>query len=115
MRRDEIKRIIIHYGDNDFLQVFDWIGKVLLFTLENKNIVDEEILNNSNEIEQFVISLFPTAFNFVCKTARMNQAIIDDFKRITFEYNFNYDNADYIWGSCESLIVDLETKDSYIR
>jgi hypothetical protein len=61
MRKEEIKNILIIHSDNDFVRVWNWIGKVTLFTLKNKNICDEEMLEDSEDIEKFVRSLLPTA------------------------------------------------------
>jgi hypothetical protein len=61
MRKEEIKNILIIHSDNDFVRVWNCIVNVTLFTLKNKNICDEEMLEDSEDIEKFVRSLLPTA------------------------------------------------------
>ena len=64
MKKEDIKRIMIVHNDNDFVRTFDWIGKVLLETLINKNICAEEMLEDSEDIEKFVYDLLPVAIEF---------------------------------------------------
>ena len=54
MKREEIKNIMIVHHDNDFVRVWDWIGKVVLMTLFNDvNICGCKILEDSEDIEKF--------------------------------------------------------------
>ena len=64
MRKEEIKKIMIVHNDNDFIRIWDWIGKITLLTLKTKNLCFEEMLEESEDIEKFVHSLLPTAIEF---------------------------------------------------
>lgn len=115
--------MICHY-DNDFVRVFDWIGKVTLMSLLELNICGEEMLETSDDIEAFIHSLLPTAIEFAqYKCGRNRQTLEEDkliylssyFKKMRFKYNFDETDEDYIFGGSELLIIDLENKQSYIR
>ena len=129
MNKTEIKKIMITNIDNDFVRVWDWIGNVLLFTLTHKNICNEEMLEDSEDIEDFVFSLLPSAIEFTqYKACRYEDYVryenvskeevsrlSEYFKNIKFKYNFNETDSDWIFGGSETLIIDLEKKESYIR
>ena len=116
--------MVCHY-DNDFVRVFDWIGKVTLTTLLKQNICGEEMLETSDDIEAFIHSLLPTAIEFAQYKCGRNRQTLEEgkltwlssyFKDMRFKYNFDYETDDeYISGGSELLIIDLENKQSYIR
>jgi len=56
MRKEEIKRIMIIHNDNDFVRVWDWIGKVALMTITNDNICGCKVLEDSEDFEKFIHS-----------------------------------------------------------
>ena len=112
MRKEEIKRIMIVYSDNDFVRVWDWIGKVTLTTIiEDTNICGSKVLEDSDDIEKFIHSLLPTAIEFI--QAREDKytdflryenidkeeviRLTDYFKDIKFKYNFSETDDDWIW------------------
>ena len=122
MEKEYIKKIMIVFGDNDFVRVWDWVGKVTLMTLIERNCCDEEMLGNTRDIESFVHSLLPTAIEFV--QYRVYRDIDKDevnrlagsFKNIQFKYNFDEQtDSDWSWGGSETLIIDLEKGESFIR
>jgi hypothetical protein len=125
MLKKDIKNIMVCHYDNDFVRVFDWIGKVTLTTLLETNICGEEMLETSDDIEAFIHSLLPTAIEFTqYKCGRNRQTLEEDtltylssyFKKMRFKYNFDYETDDeYISGGSELLIIDLQNKQSYIR
>lgn len=130
MRKIEIKKIMIVYSDNDFVSVWDWIGKILLETITTKNACCEEMLEDSEDIEKFVLSLLPTAIEFAqyrsCKyetyvryrdidKTELNYLVEYFIKDVKFKYNFDETDNDYVFGGSETLIIDLEKKESYIR
>lgn len=124
MKKEDIKNIMFCYFDNDFVRVFDWIGKVTLMTLLEQNICCEKMLKTSNDIELFIYGLLPVAIEFVqykCgnysndNLANINY-LVSEFTERGFKYNFDYlTDEDYIFGGSELLIIDLEKKISYIR
>jgi hypothetical protein len=129
MRKEEIKKIMIVHNDNDFIRIWDWIGKITLLTLKTKNLCFEEMLEESEDIEKFVHSLLPTAIEFTqyrvakyedCSRYRdieeseLNR-LTSEFKNIRFKYNFDESDDDYVFGGSEMLIIDLEKNESYIR
>ena len=61
MKTEEIKNIIVSYGDNDFVRVFDWIGKVTFDTATNLNICGGKVLEDSVDIENFLHKMKQTA------------------------------------------------------
>ena len=129
MKTSDIKNIMIVFSDNDFVRVFDWIGKITLSTIKNKNICDEYMLEDSETIENFVHSLLPTAIEFIqykvgkyeryCRYQDVKKDHVkwlsDEFNYIRFVYNFDETHDDYRIGGCETLIIDLEKNESYIR
>ena len=119
MKREEIKKIMIVYNDNDFIRVFDWIGKVVLMTIKNKtNICGEEILKESDNIEKFVKSLLPSAITFLqYREDRYDNycRYVKYFENIKFKYNFDETDDDWIFGGSETLIIDVDKNESYIR
>ncbi len=129
MRKAEIKNIMVVFADNDFVCVFDWIGKVALNTITNNNICDCAVLEESTDIENFIKSLLPTAIEFLqyrtdkyakfCRYTNISNTELDDlvkyFNNIEFIYNFSKDHEYYIEGGSEILIIDLELNTSYIR
>ena len=129
MRKEEIKKIMIVHNDNDFIRIWDWIGKITLLTLKTKNLCFEEMLEESEDIEKFVHSLLPTAIEFTqyrvakyedysryrdIEESELNR-LTSEFKNIKFKYNFDESDDDYVFGGSEMLIIDLEKNESYIR
>mgnify|MGYP003472537070 FL=1 len=129
MRKEEIKKIMIVHNDNDFIRIWDWIGKITLLTLKTKNLCFEEMLEESEDIEKFVHSLLPTAIEFTqyrvakyedyskyrdIEESELNR-LTSEFKNIRFKYNFDESDDDYVFGGSEMLIIDLEKNESYIR
>ena len=129
MRKEEIKKIMIVHNDNDFIRIWDWIGKITLLTLKTKNLCFEEMLEESEDIEKFVHSLLPTAIEFTqyrvakyedysryrdIEESELNR-LTSEFKNIRFKYNFDESDDDYVFGGSEILIIDLEKNESYIR
>jgi hypothetical protein len=130
MKRDEIKRIMVVHNDNDFVRVWHWIGSVTLTTIKNDtNICGCKVLEDSEDIEKFIHSLLPAAIEFIQyredKYADfMRYRYIDkeevlrlteSFKNIEFKYNFEETDDDWVFGGSETLIIDLENNESYIR
>lgn len=131
MKSEEIKNIMIVYSDNDFIRVWDWIGKVLLETILCKNACFEKMLEDSETIEDFVFSLLPVAIEFAqYKVGRYEKEkfvryrdlskdeanrLTECFKNIKFVYNFDETHNDWISGGSETLIIDLENYNSYIQ
>jgi hypothetical protein len=129
MRKEEIKKIMIVHNDNDFIRIWDWIGKITLLTLKTKNLCFEEMLEESEDIEKFVHSLLPTTIEFTqyrvakyedysryrdIEESELNR-LTSEFKNIRFKYNFDESDDDYVFGGSEMLIIDLEKNESYIR
>lgn len=129
MRKEEIKKIMIVHNNNDFIRIWDWIGKITLLTLKTKNLCFEEMLEESEDIEKFVHSLLPTAIEFTqyrvakyedysryrdIEESELNR-LTSEFKNIRFKYNFDESDDDYVFGGSEMLIIDLEKNESYIR
>lgn len=128
MKKEEIKNIMVIFSDNDFIRVFDWIGKVTLMTITNKNICGCEVLEESNDIENFIKSLLPTGIEFLqyredkfakyCRYEEVEKEtinrLIDYFSGICFVYNFD-ENFNDEYGGCETLIIDIQKNESYIR
>jgi hypothetical protein len=130
MRKEEIKRIMIAHHDNDFIRVWDWIGKVLLMTLIDENTCGEKMLEYSEDIESFIHSLLPTAIEFTqYRTDKYGDnpsryrdidkeevdRLSDYFKNVKFKYNFTETDGDWVFGGSETLIIDLEKNESYIH
>ncbi len=129
MRKEDIKKIMVVHNDNDFVRVWDWIGKVTLNTIINDNICGCKVLEDSEDIEKFIHSLLPTAIEFLqykenkytefCRYKEISKDKIDYlvnyFKDIKFKYNFDETDDDWVFGGSETLIIDLEKKESYIR
>jgi hypothetical protein len=130
MKRDEIKNMMIVHNDNDFIRVWDWIGNVTLNTIiKDINICGCKVLEDSDDIEKFIHSLLPTAIEFI--QAREDKyadyvryedidkeeviRLSDYFKDVKFKYNFSETDNDWIFGGSETLIIDLEKNESYIR
>jgi len=133
MKRDKIKRIMVGHNDNDCVRVWHWIGSVTLTTIKNDtNICGCKVLEDSDDIEKFIHSLLPTAIEFI--QAREDKytdfgrhfryedidkeevlRLSDYFKNIKFKYNFEETDDDWIFGGSETLIIDLEKNESYIR
>ena len=129
MKKEEIKNIMIIFSDNYLVRVWDWIGNITLYTLKNKNICNEELLEDSEHIEKFIKSLLPTAIEFTQYRVEKNKSLYSRYRDITkeevdrlasifndvyFIYNFD-ENFNNEGGGCESLIIDLENNKSYIR
>ena len=129
MKKEEIKKIMIVHNDNDFVRVWDWIGKVTLMTILNNNICCCKVLEDSEDIEKFVHSLLPTAIEFLqyredkyaeyCRYRDISKEKLDYyvkyFEKVNFKYNFDETDHDWVFGGSETLIIDLEKKESYIR
>ncbi len=128
MRKEEIKNIMVVFNDNDFVHVFDWIGKVSLMTIQNNNICGCMVLEESNDIENFIKSLIPIGIEFLqyredkyadyCGYDDVTKKEVDrltkEFKDIRFVYNFD-DKFNGELGGSETLIIDLQNNQSYIR
>jgi hypothetical protein len=129
MRKQEIKKIMVVHNDNDFNCVWEWIGKITLLTIKTKNLCGEEMLEDSENIEKFIHSLLPTAIEFTqYKTSKyigysryknieeveLNR-LVSYFKNIQFKYNFDESDDDWVFRDCETLIIDLEKNETYIR
>jgi len=125
MKKEEIKRIIVVHNDNDFVRVWDWIGKIILQTITEKNICFEEMLETSEQIEELFYSLIPVGIEFAQYRCGNNQRplekskldyLVREFtKTIKFKYNFTMFDKDWEFGGSETLIIDLEKNQSYIH
>lgn len=129
LKSNEIKRMMIVHSDSDFCRVWDWIGKITLNTINSENYCGENILEDTDDIERFILSLLPTAIEFIfCRVDKYNDgdwyndvdaAEIDrlnnHLRRVVFKYNFEDDDYDYEFGGSETVIIDLENKESYIN
>jgi hypothetical protein len=129
MRKPEIKKIMVVHNDTDFDCVWEWIGKITLLTIKTKNFCDEEMLEDSENIEKFIHSLLPTAIEFTqYRTSKYEgysryrnieegelKELVSCFKNIRFKYNFDESDDDWVFGGCETLIIDLEKNETYIR
>jgi hypothetical protein len=133
MKKENIKNIMVVFCDNDFVRVFDWIGKVTLNTITSNNICDCAVLEESTDIENFIKSLLPTAIEFIqyrqdkyaefCRYKDITKDeitnLVNYFNDIEFVYNFSedpiYGHSYYIEGESEILIIDLVNHKSYIR
>lgn len=129
MKTSDVKRIMIVHNDNDFIRAWDWLGKITLDTILSENICGEKMLEDTENIEKFVLKLLPVALEFAnCKTDKYKsfpryQDIQDEeldnlmkyFNNCRFKYNFDDTDEDWIFGGCETLIIDIENGESYIR
>lgn len=135
MKREDIKTIMVVHSDNDFITTFDWIGKVVLMTINmNINILGDKVLLNSDDIENFIKSLLSSSIEFIqCRTEQYEYHIGDfyryenisedevirltkHFDGIRFKYNFDEKNDDdFLYGGSELLIIDIENNKSYIK
>lgn len=116
--------MVIHH-DNDFVRVWDWIGKVILQTLNEKNICFEDMLETSDAIEDLFYSLIPIGIEFTQYRCGENQRPLEKshldyltrefIKTINFKYNFTMFDQDWEMGGSETLIIDLEKNTTYIR
>ena len=125
MKKKDIKNILIVHSDNDFIRVWDWIGKITLMTITNTNICGCEVLEDTEDIEKFIHSLLPTAIEFIQykenKYTKPNRyqnidrnevdRLTEYFDKIKFVYNFNETNEYYLSGGSETLIIDLQKKE----
>ena len=116
MRKEEIKKIMIVHNDNDFVRVWDWIGKVALMSITNDNICGGKILEESDDIEKFIHSLLPTAIEFIqaredkyadfCRYEDISKdevaRLTEYFKYIRFKYNFDESDGDWLFGGSET-------------
>jgi fructose-1,6-bisphosphatase len=129
IRLNEIKNIMIVFGDSDFRRPFDWVGKVALMTLLNPvNICGCNILEESDDIEKFIISLLPTAIDFIqyreskfARYPRYEAIPVEErdylvnylTERLIFKYNV--DETDDKWfEDSGSLVIDLEGQKSFL-
>jgi len=126
MKKSDIKRIMICFGDNDFIRVWDWIGVITLHTLNTPNICSDNLLDDTEDVENFILSLIPTGIEFIqyrTGTGRryrdINEIELDRLvqylKGVRFKYNFDDSDDDFDYGGSESLIIDLENNKSYIN
>ncbi len=130
IKREDIKRIMIRHSDNDFISVWDWIGKVFLMTINKDSNLFWPILEEQVDIENFIKSLIPTGIEFVMyRTDKYNskysryrnidsaelQRLVEHVSRVEFKYNFDYTDGDWIYGGHETLIIDIENNESFIR
>lgn len=114
MKTKDIKEIMIVYSDNDYWRVWDWIGHMVISTL------DFGALDTSEKIEDFIRSLIPTAVKFIMLSdEETSQADIDDdieyCANVTFKYNFPPDDPDWTFKNSDTVIIDLVNKISYIN
>jgi len=130
MRREEIKKIMVVHNDNDSIKAFDWIGKVVLMTINlETNMCGGEILEESDDIEKFIHSLLPSAIEFIqyredkyadyCRYRDVSRdevlRLTNCFEKIRFKFNFDDSDDDWLFGGDETLIIDVEGNRSYIR
>lgn len=136
MRKEDIKNIMVVYSDNDFITSWDWIGKVVLMTINSDtNICGGKVLEDSNDIENFIISLLPSAIEFLqyrqdkyeefdfiqfSRYENVNKEdvieLVNHFDNVRFKYNFDKKNDDdFLYGGSETLIIDIENNKSYIK
>ena len=129
MKTSEINTIMIVHNDNDFVRVWDWIGKVLLFTIKNQNLCGEDLLEESEDIEKFIQSILPTAIEFAqyragkyesyCRYENIDidtlKSLSNSFSTVRFKYNFDVSDQDWVFGGSETLIIDITNNKSYIR
>ena len=125
VKREEIKTIKINFYDTDFIRVFDWIGKICLFTiLEDTNVCWGKLLEDTVDIEDFVHSLLPTAIEFIqykedkySEFVRYEEISKDELVRLVKEFTpleFVYNDIDDS-SNGESVVIDILNKTSYIR
>lgn len=129
MKKEEIQKIMIVFNDNDFIRVWDWVGKVSLMTILNNNICGGMVLEESEDIEKFILSLLPTGIEFLqykedkyadyCRYRDISKEEVDRlsnyFNNVKFVYNFDETNDDFVFGGSETLIIDLVKKESFIN
>lgn len=101
MKTSEIKNIVLVYNDSDYVRVWHWIANVLLFTVKNKNLCDENMLVNSDDIIRFVKSLIPTALEFA-------QYRTDEYK-----LGCNTSDIDYIANRLMKYTEQFDTHTNY--
>ena len=125
MKREEIKTIKINFYDTDFVRVFDWIGKICLFTiLEDTNVCWGKLLEDTVDIEDFVHSLLPTAIEFIqykedkySEFVRYEEISKDELTRLVKEFaplEFLYNEIDDS-SDGESVVIDILNKTAYIK
>lgn len=121
--REELKTIKINFYDTDFIRAFDWIGKILLFTiLEDTNVCWGKLLEDTVDIEDFVHSLLPTAIEFIqykedkyTEFVRYEEISKDELTRIVKEFvplEFVYNEIGEGFG--ESIVIDILNKKSFV-
>lgn len=124
MKKIELENIMVLHHDNDFCSVWEWIGEITLHTLKTKNHTGDEMLEDTKDIEKFILSLLPTAIEFALyRTSKYRNiekdnlnTLVDYLKHVKFRYNFDRTtDGDYIFGGSETLIIDLKNNKSYIR
>ena len=130
MRKEQIKNIMVVHSDNDFIRVWEWIGEVTLSTMLNVNTCSEEMLEESDDIENFIVSLLPTAIEFCqyrtskyedfCRYRDIDKTEVDRLTYclkdcLTFKYNFDETDEDWLFGGSECLVIDVENKKSYVH
>ena len=128
MKREDIKRIMVGHYDNDFITAWDWIGQVTLTTIKNDtNCCGMSVLETSEDIEKFICSLIPTAIEFIMYRAGSSErryrdigeselsSLTHHLNRAKFKFNFEDTDPDWEFGGAETLIIDLEKNESYIR
>ena len=128
MKKVDIKTIMIVHSDNDFTSAWNWLGNVVLESMNNITPHGEEMLEDSNDIERFVKKLIPIAIEFAqYKTDKykpfpryrnINEneliSLTKYFDDIKFKYNFDkLNDDDYIFAGSESLIIDFQNNESY--
>ena len=115
MKVEDINRIMIVHGDPDYMLCFQWIGRVILQTIEEGY---PKVLKDSETIEGFVQELLPLSIQVIqdCGYTREEaERRSKQFEDMIFKYNFEYMDSDWEFGGHETLIIDLENNRSFIR
>jgi hypothetical protein len=127
MKTSDIKRIMIVHNDNDFIRVWEWIGKTVIDALAEGNYCGESVLSNSEDIEKFIALLIPIGIEFFQyrvgvegkRYREINESELthlnEHLSRFRIKYNFDYSDGDWESGGAETLIIDVESKQSYTR
>lgn len=122
MKTTEIKKICVVHNDSDFIRAWDWIGEITLKTIKDEeNICGGKVLEDSEDIENFIKSLLPTAIEFInyredkySQYNRYRDIDKEEVKRLSdlcsnVRFKYNYDESDYDLNfTGEILIIDLE-------
>lgn len=111
-------KITVEFNDSDFIRVFDWIGKIALSSINKKNICDEKILEQKDDIENFIKKLLPLGIEFI--QYNFDKITKKELKRISeifaknIKFHYNCDDSEFCFHKSEALIIDLKNKKYYI-